>query len=61
MSKPRFIVWIREDGQWVEQGDGPLSLVTANRIAKELWQDFRVATKVLPDGISPHAEKGGAL
>lgn len=43
----KFIVWIREDGQWVEQGDGPLSKVTAERIALEreaiaghLFRDF---------------------
>lgn len=44
----KYIVWIKENGQWVEQGDGPLGLATANRIAEEIRKDFRIATKVEP-------------
>lgn len=50
----KFIVWIREDGQWVEQGDGPLSKVTAERIAREIRQDFGIGVRVVVDGIDPN-------
>lgn len=50
----KFIVWIREDGQWVEQGDGPLSKVTAERIAREIRQDFGIGVRVIVDGIDPN-------
>lgn len=49
----RYLVWIKEDGVWVEQGDGPLSLRTAERIAHEIKQDCRVPAKVLPVGQQP--------
>lgn len=50
----KFIVWIREDGRWVEQGDGPLSKVTAERIAREIRQDFGIGVRVIVDGIDPN-------
>ena len=42
----RYIVWIRENGRWVEQGDGPLPKATAERIAREIRADFGIATKI---------------
>lgn len=53
MSAPKVIVWIKEAGEWVEQGDGPLTPKQAERIAREIWEDFHVATKILPVGRSP--------
>jgi hypothetical protein len=29
----KYIVYVKEDGQWVEQGDGPLTQKQAERIA----------------------------
>lgn len=50
---PRFIIWLREEGEWVEQGDGPLTQVQAERIAREIRQDFGLRTKILPVGQAP--------
>ena len=36
----KYIVIIRENGRWVEQGDGPLSHTEAVRIAQELNRYF---------------------
>lgn len=47
----KYIVWIREDGQWVEQGDGPLTEKQAARISREIRQDCGCAVKVLPVGV----------
>lgn len=49
----QFVVWIKEDGQWVEQGDGPMGRATADRVAREIKQDFDIAVKVLPVGQEP--------
>lgn len=49
----KYLVWIKEDGCWVEQGDGPLTKLQAERIAREIRQDCRVPAKVLPVGIEP--------
>jgi len=46
--KDKFIVMIREDGQWVENGDGPVSRATADRMAREIRKECNVATKVVP-------------
>lgn len=53
MSTAKYIVWIREDGRWVEQGDGPLTKRDADRIAAEIRQDFRRKAIVLPAGQEP--------
>jgi len=54
----RYIVWIKERGQpWEPNGEGPLTLKQAERIAKETRQDTGVPTKVLPVGQEP---KGGS-
>lgn len=47
------IVWIKENGSWVEQGDGPLTPKTAERIAREIRQDFGIPVKILPVGQTP--------
>lgn len=53
--QPRYIVWLieKKGGSWVEQGDGPLTKLTAERIAREI-RSLCWAVKVLPDGMSPH-------
>jgi hypothetical protein len=40
-------------GTWVNQGDGPMGKKTAERIARELHEDFGSRTQVLPDGSEP--------
>lgn len=50
----KYIVWIKEAGKWVEQGDGPLTEKTAKRIVKELRHDFpSCAARALPVGEAP--------
>ena len=49
----KYIVWIKEDGRWVEQGDGPLPKATADRIAGEIRVDFKIPVRVLPVGEQP--------
>ena len=49
----KYIVWIKENGKWVEQGDGPMGPKTAERVAKEIQQDFGITTRVLPVGLQP--------
>ena len=51
----KFIVWIKEDGRWVEQGDGALSKATAARIASEIRHECGCATLILPAGVLPPA------
>ncbi len=50
----KYIVWVKENGQWEPNGDGPLTLKQAERIATEIRRECRVATKVLPANESPH-------
>lgn len=49
----KYIVWIKENGHWVEQGDGPLSQKTAERIAREIRKECGVACRVRPVGQDP--------
>ncbi len=49
----RYIVWLREDGKWVEQGDGSLPKATAERIASEIRRDFKINVRVIPVGQQP--------
>ncbi len=53
MSAPKFVVWFKEDGQWVEQGDGPLTRATAERIVRELRRECGGAYRILPEGVTP--------
>lgn len=49
----KFIVWIKQDGQWGEQGDGPLTAKQAYRISNEICHDFGILVKILPVGEEP--------
>jgi hypothetical protein len=44
----KYVVWIKENGSWVEQGDGPMGKATAERIAREIRADFRIPVKIEP-------------
>lgn len=46
----KFIIWIREDGRWVENGDGPMPLATARRVTRELRN---YSARMLPVGMTP--------
>ena len=51
MSKStKYIVWVDErDGEgWQEQGDGPLTLLQAQRIAREIRSDCGCRTTIKP-------------
>lgn len=50
----RYIVWIkqRRDGSWEENGEGSLTKLQADRIAKET-RHLVVAVRVLPVGEEP--------
>lgn len=62
----KFVVWLRmcdgrgdedvPDDRWVEQGDGPLTRKTADRIAKEIagFSGHWCKTRVLPAGMDPN-------
>lgn len=50
----KYTVWIKERGQsWCENGDGPVTQLQANRIAREIASDFGIPTRVLPLGEWP--------
>lgn len=50
----KYIVWIKEGKtSWNQQGDGPLTTKQAERIAKEIKEDFKCQTKILPVGVEP--------
>lgn len=49
----KFVVWVKENDKWEEQGDGELSQATAERIAKEVRHDCGCRTQVLPAGQQP--------
>lgn len=63
----KYIIWLKEDrewkgmclpeGRWVEQGDGPLTRKTAERIAREIRQDFGIPVRILPVGCDPLTER----
>ncbi len=52
-SSDRYVVWVKEKGNWVEQGDGQLTKKTADRIAREIRQDCGCPVKVLPADTQP--------
>lgn len=52
-AKTKYVVWYRENGVWVEQGDGPLTLKTAERIVRELRADCGGSYRILEEGVSP--------
>lgn len=49
----KYIVWVKEDGKWEENGDGPLTEIQANRISREIAKECGCRTRVLPVGVSP--------
>ena len=49
----KFVIWIKEDGVWVEQGDGEMSRATCERIVRELRRECGGTYKILPAGIVP--------
>lgn len=51
--KTKYIIWFKESGQWVEQGDGEMTLSTAERIVSELRRECGGSYKILPAGVSP--------
>jgi hypothetical protein len=53
----KYIVWIKEYGLWVEQGDGALTLKQAERIAREIRRDCRCPAIVKPLGINPNQQR----
>lgn len=53
MTALKYIVWVRENGRWAEQGEGPFPLATAERIAREIRKDCHVRAIVLPEGVEP--------
>ena len=42
----RYEVEIKEAGQWVPQGDGPMGKATALRVAREIARDFGIGTRL---------------
>jgi hypothetical protein len=48
----KYIVWVKEDGKWEENGDGPLTEIQANRISREIAKECGCRTRVLPVGVS---------
>jgi len=44
----KYLVYIKEHGQWVECGEGRLTQKQATRIAREIRAETGVATKVCP-------------
>jgi hypothetical protein len=56
----KYIIWIREReehtnnlGPWIENGDGPMSKATAERVERELRADFHLPVRALPVGCEP--------
>jgi hypothetical protein len=44
----KYLVFIDEGNGWEPQGDGPLGLKTAERIAREIREECHVKTKIEP-------------
>ncbi len=58
----KHVVWIKitdpesvdyTDGNWEPNCDGPMGPKTAERIAREIKEDFGCHTQVLPEGQQP--------
>ncbi len=49
----KHIVWIKENGKWVENGDGPVTQKQAERMAREIRKECGCAAKFLQVGIEP--------
>jgi hypothetical protein len=49
----KYIVWVKEDGKWVENGDGPMTEKTAKRVEREIRKETGCPAKALPVGMEP--------
>lgn len=55
-SQDKVVVWVKEDGKWVENGDGPMTWKEGERVAKELRKECGCPTRVAPVGMEPFAK-----
>lgn len=54
MSAQRFLVWFKESGEsWQDTGEGPMTRLQADRIARELELECHCLCVVLPVGTEP--------
>lgn len=49
----KYVIWLKEKGEWVEQGDGEMSRKTCERIVRELRREVGGVYKILPAGSTP--------
>ena len=57
MKATRYIVYIRDRDYWVDIGEGELTKIQAERIAKEIRSDSGIMCKVLPVGCEPNMKR----
>jgi hypothetical protein len=55
----KYIVWIRQGGKWVEQGEGEMTQKQAERIAREIRRDCGCGARALAVGIGESLGYGG--
>ncbi len=53
LEAEKYVIWFKENGNWVEQGDGEMSKKTCERIVSELRREVGGAYKILPAGVTP--------
>lgn len=56
----KYQVWVKENGMWMEQGDGLLTLKEANRIAREIYRFCGTPARIIPDGFEVDPDTGSA-
>ena len=49
----KYVVWVKENEKWVQNGEGPLTFKEASRIAREIREDCGVPSRILPKGQEP--------
>ena len=49
----KYVIWIKEKGNWIEQGDGEMTRKTCERIVGELRREVGGTYKILPAGVTP--------
>lgn len=49
----KYQVWVKENGMWMEQGDGPLTRKQAERISREIRVGCGVPVQILVEGLEP--------
>lgn len=53
-TKPeKFVIWYKENGAWLEQGDGEMTRQTCERIVGELRRECGGSYRILPAGVAP--------